>query len=224
MDPREEELRRILSDVERRETRARKLAWLYVAVPLLVGILWISIAYLRVSKLKREEADLAQQITIAKAQLQALINPQGQSESFDTNRKQVILNSTDGRRRKALEEAFRLQEQSPPIPFKFGGKSPNEGLDTSGYVAHVLSQAGVITNPETYYSGRLLEQFAKDGDRGKDEIPGIQAGDLIFYDPTTPVFYLDKKYCLGMVPKGIYVMDRSTLEGLKLNTLARVPY
>jgi cell wall-associated NlpC family hydrolase len=239
MDSREEQLRNLLLEVVRREERARKRAWAYVALPVFVGAVWLIFTFLAVSKLEKTKtrltaetnkltadvSDLKNQVDSAKGLISVAVPSKVQS--FDNQRKQQILDSVqvDPNRRKALEIAFSLQEKSPPIHFKFGGKSPDEGFDTSGYIAYVLSQVGVLKNPETYYSGRLREKFARKEDYGKTDLSGLQAGDLIFYEPTTPLFYLDSKYCLGSVPDGIYIMDKETLgDKMTFITYAKVRY
>ena len=100
-----------------------------------------------------------------------------------------------GKRREAMELAFKLKEKN--IPFKWGGKTESDGFDSSGFAAYVLSRVGALKNPEKYYSG-LLQQIFKPPQ--KPEI-----GDLVFYEYGYVTFFLGSGDCIGMKPSGIVV-------------------
>jgi cell wall-associated NlpC family hydrolase len=81
------------------------------------------------------------------------------------------------------------------IPFKWGRKSEREGFDSSGFAAYVLARAGVLTNPEKYWSGLLRETFKT--------VSSPSAGDLVFYDSGYVMIFLGNQTCIGMTPSGI---------------------
>jgi cell wall-associated NlpC family hydrolase len=60
------------------------------------------------------------------------------------------------------------------VKYKYGGKSPETGLDCSGFVSHVYQQAAGLVLP---HNARAISMFGK-----KIAISELQPGDLVFYN------------------------------------------
>jgi cell wall-associated NlpC family hydrolase len=60
------------------------------------------------------------------------------------------------------------------VNYKYGGKSPETGLDCSGFVSHVYQQAVGLVLP---HNARAISMFGK-----KIAISELQPGDLVFYN------------------------------------------
>lgn len=60
------------------------------------------------------------------------------------------------------------------VNYKYGGKSPETGLDCSGFVSHVYRQAAGLILP---HNARAISLFGK-----KIAISELQPGDLVFYN------------------------------------------
>jgi cell wall-associated NlpC family hydrolase len=60
------------------------------------------------------------------------------------------------------------------IKYKFGGKTPETGMDCSGFVSHVFNQAANMLLP---HNARAISMFGK-----KIAIAELQPGDLVFYN------------------------------------------
>ncbi|MDP3483533.1 MAG: C40 family peptidase [Sulfuricella sp.] len=60
------------------------------------------------------------------------------------------------------------------VNYKYGGKSPETGLDCSGFVSHVYQQAAGLVLP---HNARAISMFGK-----KIAISELQPGDLVFYN------------------------------------------
>ncbi len=60
------------------------------------------------------------------------------------------------------------------VNYKYGGKSPETGLDCSGFVSHVYRQAAGLVLP---HNARAISMFGK-----KIAISELQPGDLVFYN------------------------------------------
>lgn len=209
-----------MSRLEQREKRAWRRSLILTAIPLIVGIAWLIYSVNKIEDSQRKLED-EQQIAVGLEEILNTSDPyraaaSATPEGFD---KQKILSKVNGKRKQALELAFMLGEQS--IPFQWGGKKPEKGFDSSGFTAYVLNEVNIISKPETYYTGKLKEKF------GIITGPGLppdtlQPGDLIFYEPTAVMFYLDDKHCLGMVPPRIFVRDINF--GLKYIGYSKVLY
>ncbi len=109
-----------------------------------------------------------------------------------------ILQSVPGNsQRKVIGEAILLYKQNPL--FTWGGKSPETGFDSSGFIAYPLARAGILENPGVYWSGRL-RQFLK-----SVPIEQKQPGDVAFYPNGVCMFYLGgpDDLNIGMVPGGV---------------------
>ena len=60
------------------------------------------------------------------------------------------------------------------VNYKYGGKSPETGLDCSGFVSHVYQQAAGLLLP---HNARAISMFGQ-----KIAISELQPGDLVFYN------------------------------------------
>jgi hypothetical protein len=213
MSSKEEEVRELLTELARREQLARRRAWLYVAVPIVIGLAWLLFTYWQVIRLEERRDEAAKNVEVYRLQAESYKTQAENSNSqlvqanqilsggavavlFDDSDISKLLAPLGGNRRKALELAFALYKNNPEIKFKWGGKTPNDGFDTSGYIAYVLSQVGVLSHPERYYSGRLMQEVAHPTDKKET----LEPGDIIYYAPSQVSFYLDERRCLGIVP------------------------
>ena len=106
-----------------------------------------------------------------------------------------ILKSAIDKQRKALGVAFELYKQR--VPYKWGGKQPSKGLDSSGYVAYILANIGVIKDPATYWSGKLFTSPLM------KKVDHERVGDIIFYGGGICMIYLGDHVSIGMLPGGI---------------------
>jgi hypothetical protein len=112
--------------------------------------------------------------------------------------------SSDLRVRKMLSEALRLKQNH--VPFRMGGKSPEEGFDSSGFVAFLLAEAGAL-DPlyhRTFSVSRLEKTF-----------PSVKAenakpGDLVFLGKSFVAVHLSANLAVGIGgAKGIQVISIS---------------
>ena len=60
------------------------------------------------------------------------------------------------------------------VNYKYGGKSPETGLDCSGFVSYVFKQAAGLVLP---HNARAISMFGQ-----KIAISELQPGDLVFYN------------------------------------------
>jgi cell wall-associated NlpC family hydrolase len=102
--------------------------------------------------------------------------------------------SIAGKRRDALMAAFALKQEK--VPFKWGGKKKEEGLDSAGFAATALAQAGVIDKPETVTAKSLADQLKISGEGDP------QPGDVLFFDGGNVLLYLGGDNAVGMLPEG----------------------
>jgi cell wall-associated NlpC family hydrolase len=112
--------------------------------------------------------------------------------------------STDVRVRQVLAEALKLQSQA--VPFRLGGKSPEEGFDASGFVSYLLADVGAL-DPRyhgTFSVAKLEKSFQKID-------PGVaKIGDLVFLDDNFVAFDLGGNLAVGIGGlKGIQVFSFS---------------
>lgn len=114
----------------------------------------------------------------------------------------VILEAVSGKKREAIELAFKLQKSD--IRFEWGGKNPSTGFDSSGFISYIFSEINIIKNPEGYWSGRLREKFGCKDYNDEDE---LQIGDLLFYEAGVCMLYLGDNCCIGMFPEGISIKE-----------------
>jgi cell wall-associated NlpC family hydrolase len=118
-------------------------------------------------------------------------------QTLDEARMARILASATGKQREVLTLAFKLHGQK--VPYKWGGKDPHDGFDSSGYIAYLLAKAGVIDDPTTYWSGKLLASPLL------QTVPHEEVGDIIFYNAGACMIYLGDNTSIGMLPGGIVI-------------------
>lgn len=92
------------------------------------------------------------------------------------------------------------------VNYKFGGTSPETGLDCSGFVRYVFKQAGDMILP---HNAKAISMFGK-----KIAIADLQPGDLVFYNTMRHTYshvgiYLgDNKFVHSSVTgRGVEVVD-----------------
>jgi hypothetical protein len=188
-----------LAEIVRREKQAQQRAIVLSGIPILVGLVWIAISYVVVANLERKREALQREVDAATKEMYGDV-PKKDLGPSDI-RQQTLARVPPGDRRRALELAFQLYDQQ--LPFMWGGKKPAQGgLDTSGYVAYVLNQVGVLNHPETYYSGLLRATFDREIESSK-----LKPGDLIFEENNACWFALVDNYAIGMVPQGIVIAN-----------------
>lgn len=102
--------------------------------------------------------------------------------------------SITGKRRDTLTAALALKQEK--VPFKWGGRKKDEGLDSAGFAATALVFAGVMDKPDAATAKSLASQFTitTEGDP--------QPGDLLFFDGGNVMFYLGGDNAVGMLPEG----------------------
>jgi cell wall-associated NlpC family hydrolase len=102
--------------------------------------------------------------------------------------------SITGKRRDALTAAFALKQEK--VPFAWGGKKKESGLDSVAFAALALGQAGVIDKPDAATAQSLQDQL-KVSQEGEP-----QPGDLLFFDGGNVLLYLGRDNAVGMLPEG----------------------
>ncbi|MDD5328475.1 MAG: C40 family peptidase [Sulfuricella sp.] len=84
--------------------------------------------------------------------------------------RQGVLSSSIGKAQDTLVYALSLVG----VNYKFGGSSPETGLDCSGFVSHVFNQAAGLVLP---HNARAISMFGQ-----KIAISELQPGDLVFFN------------------------------------------
>ena len=136
------------------------------------------------------------------ANLQPKVDEKLTLKTAGTLDEQKIVSSARGRQRELVRLAFDLYRQK--IPYKWGGKNPRDGFDSSGYVAYILAQIGAIDDPQTYWSGKLRSSSLK--------VQEEQVGDIIFYSSGVCMIYLGEGMNIGMLPGGIATQNLKDTE------------
>jgi hypothetical protein len=207
----------ILSRIEQREKKARVRGWLLILVPLVMGlgiIAYTGVQLRNLSQVRRLYAGAETELSGAFGSPHEAAVP---VEQFSRESRERVLSGTTGRRGEALELAFALYDQH--VPFKWGGKTPSDGLDTSGFVAYILGQVGVLPNPEQYWSGALRKRFQVEVSNPAE----LRPGDLIFEEDKACWFVLNEQYAIGMIPDGIQIGEPKKFSS-KIVGYGKVPY
>jgi len=100
-------------------------------------------------------------------------------------------------RNEAVQIALELVKKRPS--FVWGGKTPSKGFDSSGFVAYVLNQAGLLENYTQFNSTRLQQRFGVDQSTTIELVPG----DLIFYSEGACMLYIGNDEMVGILPDGV---------------------
>jgi hypothetical protein len=106
----------------------------------------------------------------------------------------VLPDSIAGKRRAALTAAFALKDAHPP--FKWGSRKKEDGVDSVGFVAVALSEAGMLLKPEVL-TIKSLQNLLNVTTVGEP-----QPGDILFFDNGIVMFYLGGDNAVGMLPEG----------------------
>jgi hypothetical protein len=107
----------------------------------------------------------------------------------------VLPDPIAGKRRAALTAAFALKHANPP--FKWGSRKKEDGLDSVGFVAAALSEAGMLLRPEVL-TVRGLQNLLNVTTVGEP-----QPGDVLFFDNGIVMLYLGGDNAVGMLPEGV---------------------
>jgi len=99
-----------------------------------------------------------------------------------------------GKRRAALTAAFALKQQK--VPFRWGGRKKEDGVDSVGFVAVALSEAGMLLKPEVLTAQSLQDLL--NVATGSEPRPG----DVLFFDKGIVMLYLGGDNAVGMLPEG----------------------
>ena len=102
--------------------------------------------------------------------------------------------SITGKRRDALTAAFALKQAR--IPFTWGGRRKEDGVDSVGFVALALSQSGMLLKPEVL-TAKSLQNLLNVATEGEPK-----PGDILFFDNGIVMFYLGGDNAVGMLPEG----------------------
>ncbi|MFC0187327.1 S-layer homology domain-containing protein [Fictibacillus aquaticus] len=108
------------------------------------------------------------------------------------------------------EEIVSIAKKYTGVKYTWGGETPSEGFDCSGYIQYVFAQAG-IGMPRTANDQFKLGTAV--------EVKDLQPGDLVFYKNTYPSD--------GITHAGIYIGDNNFISatsssGIKVNPLDNV--
>ncbi|HEX8746473.1 MAG TPA: NlpC/P60 family protein [Pyrinomonadaceae bacterium] len=242
MEPEEKEIEKRLSELKTEEVRAYKRAMLYTLIPVLVGLIVLGLSAWGVVKLERSKATAIKQAEEARRDIEILETQKRDLEEQtkrirvtlgpDSFNEQEIKSSVEGRRQLALNIAFNLYHRQPPVRFYWGGKEPDVGFDTSGFVTYILSQVNVLTKQDTYWndSSKLADKFGSKNFKSPGNMKlsdfvsqELKPGDVIFYDNKLLMLYLGDDRCMGMLPtKGLVVTEVDF--GFNIINIWKVPY
>src|SRR5206468_12740703 len=106
----------------------------------------------------------------------------------------VLPGSIAGKRRAALTAAFELKQAK--VPFRWGGRRKEDGVDSVGFVALALADAGILLRPDVLTS-KGLQNLLNVKTEGEPE-----PGDILFFDNGIVMLYLGGDNAVGMLPEG----------------------
>jgi cell wall-associated NlpC family hydrolase len=109
--------------------------------------------------------------------------------------------------KRVIDLAWRLKDMN--VSYKWGGKTEKDGFDSSGFIAYILHEAGVIEKPGSYWSGKFRSTVGEK--RIKNEPKEI--GDLVFFNGGGVMLYLGKDEVIGMTVNGVVVKQYQTFLG-----------
>ena len=107
--------------------------------------------------------------------------------------KNSVLSNSSGDIKKALSLAFSLKDKSR-IKFVWGGKTPDEGFDSSGFITYVLFKINI-------FDSMNYRDFSSQGLKGVfDAVDPKEAkiGDLLIYKSGLVLFYLGGNKGMGI--------------------------
>ncbi|HEX9409091.1 MAG TPA: NlpC/P60 family protein [Methylomirabilota bacterium] len=106
----------------------------------------------------------------------------------------VLPASLAGKRRAALAAAFELKQAK--VPFRWGGRRKEDGVDSVGFAALALAEAGMLLRPDVLTS-KGLQNLLNVKTEGEP-----QPGDILFFDSGIVMLYLGGDNAVGMLPEG----------------------
>jgi NlpC/P60 family len=106
----------------------------------------------------------------------------------------VLPGSIAGKRRAALTAAFELKQAK--VPFRWGGRRREDGVDSVGFAALALADAGMLLKPDVLTS-KGLQNLLNVKTEGEPE-----PGDILFFDSGIVMLYLGGDNAVGMLPEG----------------------
>jgi hypothetical protein len=106
----------------------------------------------------------------------------------------VLPASIAGKRRAALTAAFELKQAK--VPFRWGGRKKEDGVDSVGFAALALAEAGMLLRPDVLTS-KGLQNLLNVKTEGEP-----QPGDILFFDSGIVMLYLGGDNAVGMLPEG----------------------
>lgn len=204
----------------------RRPAILISLISCFIGYLGLGFAYLQYQETKKAKAETAdanfktdQAHGVIEDTKAAAGTPLGAGYSFETigpKKEQELIQRNFSKAPKkivdVIKTAFALKNDSN-VGFKWGGKSPEEGFDSSGFAAYVLAQNGLLDKVgyRLYNTTRLKAIYLS------VPIDQIIPGDLIIYKSGFVAFFLGEKHGIGIGnSKGIQVvnLDFSKVDGI----------
>jgi len=228
---RETKWERAIEKAEERERRVRRRAvalWI-IPVVLVVGLIWLTIAKMRdakdiVTEVRHEWAHAQQTVDSLLAQQKELA--QLLEESAHVARYAVEVDSATVReiatahriQGKVLSAILDLRKRD--LRWKLGGKTEEDGFDSSGFAVYVLRMFELLPGEYRMSDSRRLREYFAKIDRTE-----LGQGDLIFYSSGYTMFYFRsdrKEFCIGMTPVGIVALDVDF--GPEIVEFGRVPY
>jgi hypothetical protein len=106
----------------------------------------------------------------------------------------VLPGSIAGKRRATLTAAFELKQAK--VPFRWGGRRREDGVDSVGFAALALADAGMLLKPDVLTS-KGLQNLLNVKTEGEPE-----PGDILFFDSGIVMLYLGGDNAVGMLPEG----------------------
>jgi hypothetical protein len=128
-------------------------------------------------------------------------------------------NLPEGQRKQAILMALELQTKR--IPYKTGGRKPEDGLDLSGYIGYILSQPqiGIVKHLTLCNQPCLMNDS---GITKASTLSELTTGDLIFYQYQHTMMYLGGGKCLGMIY--LETIEVQGVDFLEAIGYGKVPY
>ena len=218
----------LLARIEQREAAARRRTVLLSIVPIAiagvvlggmtVGVrrlahqadtLETEAQALRTEAAQQQEKirNLESQVTTLEKQLRETTDLARFRHAIDLTDLKSIASQYPGPAR-ALEFIFTLRERN--VPWRLGGRSPEEGFDSPSFAAYVLRQLtprlvpSLATTNDLVAASRTLMNALP-----RVDTPGV--GDLVFYPTGYALFrFADRRgqpFVIGMTPQGIVALE-----------------
>jgi cell wall-associated NlpC family hydrolase len=174
-------------------------------------VAWKSLEVSMQAQRQRQEAVASADLSLREREAlkEDLLAPSGlaqlQTQALSSEEKTLVRaaeESSDVRVRKMLAGALELKRKN--VPFRMGGKSPEEGFDSSGFVSYLLGECGAL-DPlyhSTFSVARLAKTFPK------IEESKAKPGDLVFLDAGFVAIHIGHNLAVGIGgDKGIHVLS-----------------